>query len=129
MKSALTLAALVGAGGFIGALARFAMAGLFQRLFPLSVYPWGTLFVNLLGCLLIGVIAGFAEKGAVFSPEFRTFVLIGLLGGFTTYSTFGYETFVLLRQAEFFHAAANVLVHLVAGVLMVWLGFVLATAR
>ena len=101
MKSALIGAALVGSGGFIGALARYGLSGLMQRQVPLTTFPYGTLVVNLLGCLLIGVIAGLVESRQLFGPEFRTFALIGLLGGFTTFSAFGYETFVMLKDDKY----------------------------
>ena len=129
MKAALLYAALVGAGGFIGSLGRYGMTMLVQRQFPSSIFPWGTLAVNLLGCLLIGIVAGLIQEKQLISPAASVFILAGVLGGFTTYSTFGYETFALLREAEFLTAAATVLVHVVAGIAMVWLGFAAATLR
>lgn len=123
MSSTITYAGIVGAGGFIGALARYSLSGFVHRLLPAAEFPYGTLVVNLLGCLVIGIFAGLAEDRQLFGPEFRTFVLIGILGGFTTYSTFGYETFAMMRDAEFLSAAANVLGHVVTGLAMVWLGY------
>ena len=123
MKVALINAALVGSGGFIGALARYGLSGLVHRRIPLTTFPYGTLAVNLLGCFAIGVLAGFAESRQLFGPEFRVFALIGLLGGFTTFSTFGYETFAMIRDAEYLHAAANIGVHVIAGLALVWLGY------
>ena len=96
MKAALINAAVVGSGGFLGALARFGLSGLVHRQLPLATFPYGTLVVNLLGCLAIGVITGLAESRQLFGPEVRTFALIGLLGGFTTFSSFGYESFLPL---------------------------------
>ena len=93
MKSALINAALVGSGGFIGAVFRYAMSGVVQRHAGLSTFPFGTLAVNMLGCFLIGAAVGLADSRQLFGPEFRLFALIGLLGGFTTYSTFGYESY------------------------------------
>lgn len=83
--------------------------------------------VNLLGCLAIGVIAGLAESRQLFAPEFRAFTLIGLLGGFTTFSTFGYETFALMRDGEYLRATTNVGLQVIGGLTLVWLGYVLAT--
>jgi len=123
VKVALINAALVGSGGFIGALARYGLSGLVHRRIPLTTFPYGTLAVNLLGCFAIGVLAGFAESRQLFGPEFRVFALIGLLGGFTTFSTFGYETFAMIRDAEYLHAAANIGVHVIAGLALVWLGY------
>ena len=127
MKTALINAALIGTGGFLGALFRYALGGMVQKGFPASVFPYGTLAVNLLGCLLIGIVMGLAESRQMFGPEFRLFVLIGLLGGFTTYSTFGYESFLLFRDAEYVRALANVLLHVILGLGLVWLGYRLAS--
>lgn len=129
MQAALAYAAAVGVGGFIGALARYGLSGYVHRQFPDGDFPYGTLVVNLLGCLLIGILAGLAEQRQLFGAEVRTFLLIGVLGGFTTYSTFGFETFAMLRDAEFIPAALNVVVHVMAGLALVWLGYGIATWR
>ena len=129
MKAAIINAALVGSGGFLGALARYGVGGLVHRQFPLSSFPYGTLVVNLVGCFSIGLLAGLAESRQLFGPEFRLLVLIGFLGGFTTFSTFGYETFMMLRDAEYFRVATNVGVHLAFGLGLLWLGYALATGR
>jgi CrcB protein len=129
LKAALINAAVVGSGGFLGALARFGLSGLVHRKFPLTTFPLGTLGVNLLGCLLIGVITGFAESRQLFSPEFRIFALIGVLGGFTTFSTFGYETFVMLKDDKYLLAVANVGLHVILGLALVWLGYAITTSR
>lgn len=120
-------AVVVGAGGFIGAICRFGLSGLIQRNAALAAFPYGTLLVNMLGCLLIGIIAGLVESRQMFGPDFRRFVLIGVLGGFTTYSTFGAETFAMLRDAEFIKAVANVGIHVVLGLALVMAGYGLAT--
>lgn len=120
-------AAVVGVGGFIGALARYGLSGWIHRQEATSGFPYGTVAVNLLGCLLIGLVAGMAEGRQLFGPEFRLFALIGVLGGFTTYSSFGYESLMLLRDAEYFRIAAYVGLHLVAGVGLVWLGWLVGT--
>ncbi len=129
LRVALINSAVVGSGGFIGALARYGLSGLVHRQVPLAVFPYGTLVVNLLGCLMIGVLAGLAESRQLFGPEFRTFALIGVLGGFTTFSTFGYETVAMMRDAEFLRASTNVGVHVVLGLALVWLGYALTTVR
>ena len=129
LRVALINSAVVGSGGFIGALARYGLSGLVHRQIPLAVFPYGTLVVNLLGCLMIGVLAGLAESRQLFGPEFRTFALIGVLGGFTTFSTFGYETVAMMRDAEFLRASTNVGVHIVLGLALVWLGYALTTVR
>ncbi len=129
MKDTVANAAIVGSGGFIGALARYGLTGLVHRQLPHATFPYGTLVVNLLGCLAIGALAGLAESRQLFGPEFRAFALIGLLGGFTTFSTFGYETFAMIRDHDFLRAAANVGVHLLLGLVLVWLGYTTTTSR
>lgn len=113
----------------MGALMRFGLGGLVHRLLPRATFPFGTLVVNLLGCLLIGSVAGLAESRQLLGPALRVFVFIGLLGGFTTYSTFGYETFTMLRDGEALRASVNVLSHVLLGLLAVWLGYTLSVAR
>lgn len=118
----------VGGGGFIGAIGRYLLGGWVHRLLPAAHFPWGTLAVNVAGCLLIGLLAGLADVRQLFSPEARLFLLIGCLGSFTTFSTFGYETLALARDAETFGALANIALHVGAGLAAVWLGYVLARA-
>jgi fluoride exporter len=127
LKEALINAAMVGTGGFFGAIFRYGLSGLVHRKISFSVFPYGTLVVNLLGCLLIGVISGLVDTRQLFAPEFRKFALIGLLGGFTTYSTFSYETFAMIREAEYLRAAGNVGVHVVLGLVLLWAGYGLVT--
>lgn len=113
----------VGAGGFVGAVARYGMSGLVQRLVPTAAFPIGTLAVNVTGCACIGLLTGLADARQIMGHEMRLFLLIGLLGGFTTFSTLGYETFALARGLEMGKALANVALHLVLGLSAVWLGY------
>jgi len=113
---------LVGIGGFIGSVFRFLLSGFVQRMVPLAEFPLGTLAVNVFGCLLIGVLNGVAETRQVISPELRLFLMIGMLGGFTTFSTFGYETLALIRDAALVQAMGNVTVQVFFGLIAVWLG-------
>ena len=118
---------MVGMGGFFGAIFRYGLSGLVHSRVSLSVFPYGTLVVNLLGCLLIGIFSGLVDTRQLFGPEFRKFALIGLLGGFTTYSTFSYETIAMIREAEYLRAAGNVGLHVVLGLVLVWAGYGLVT--
>jgi CrcB protein len=116
----------VGAGGFVGSICRWALSGLVQRAFPAAAFPWGTLAVNVLGCLAIGALAALGETRQLFGPEARAFLFFGLLGGFTTFSTFGWEVVALARDGQHGPALLNVLSHLVLGFLAVWAGYALA---
>ena len=129
LKAIFLQAFLVGLGGFFGALCRYALAGFVHRGLPQTTFPVGTLAVNLLGCLLIGYLAGLADSRQLFTPELRLFAFIGLLGGFTTFSTFGSETVALARDAGYLQAAVNIGLHVVLGLTLVWLAYGLATSR
>jgi CrcB protein len=129
VKAALSNALLVGAGGFTGALLRWGTSGFVHRQLPFATFPYGTLVVNGIGCLAIGVMMGLAESRQLFGPELRTFVLVGLLGGFTTFSTFGYETVAMLRDGEHLRASTNVGAQVALGLFAVWLGYTAASAR
>jgi len=117
---------LVALGGAIGSVARFKMSGLVLHGTPNWRFPAGTLAVNLIGCLIAGLLAGMAVKQDVFSPEARLFLFTGLLGGFTTFSAFGLETLLLLKRGETVVAVANVVVSIVVGLLVAWLGYELS---
>lgn len=112
---------LVGVGGFVGSVARYLISGVVQDRLG-ETFPWGTLAVNVVGCLLIGGLSELAEARAFLSPEGRALLLIGLLGGFTTFSAFGNETTNLLRDREWLFAGANLLAHVVLAIGAVWLG-------
>lgn len=113
---------LVGMGGFVGAVMRYALSGAVQNMLDKPVFPFGTLAVNVLGCLLIGLLAGLAESRQLFTAEVRMLVFIGFLGGFTTFSTFGYEVFQFARDGQVFSACLNIGLHLVLGLGAVFAG-------
>ncbi len=112
----------VGVGGFLGSVGRFVVAGFFNRLSPALAFPIGTLAVNILGCFLIGLLHGLAESRNLLGGDIRVFLFIGVLGGFTTYSTFGFESLILLKDGEFFKTSANILLHVFVGLSAVWIG-------
>ena len=98
---------LVGLGGFLGSIGRYGLSGLVHRLLG-QAFPYGTLAVNALGCFAIGSVLYLAEERAVLSAEVRLFVAVGVLGGFTTFSAFGYETLEQLRAHELLLAGLNI---------------------
>ncbi len=120
---------LIGLGGFFGSMLRYAVSTGVQRLDPDASFPYGTLAVNGLGCLALGLLAGLADARGVLGPEARLGLMIGLLGGFTTFSTFGYETLALLREGAWAPAAANVAGSVVIGLAACWLGYGLGSTR
>jgi len=117
---------LVGAGGFIGSVLRYLASGYVQQWLQNATFPFGTLAVNTLGCLVIGFLSQLADTRGVFTPETRALIFVGVLGGFTTFSTFSNETMNLLRDNQVFPALTNVSAHLVLGLGAVWLGRTLA---
>ncbi|PKO00875.1 MAG: fluoride efflux transporter CrcB [Chloroflexi bacterium HGW-Chloroflexi-4] len=117
---------IIGAGGFIGAVLRY-LAILSMQLFKTKTQiPMGTLLVNVAGCLLIGFLAVMAENSKLISTDTRNFLVVGILGAFTTFSTFGYESVFLLKHGLNFHFALNILLQLVLGFAAVWGGMALA---
>jgi len=119
---------IIGAGGFLGAVLRYLLTGAFQNLSGSASFPFGTLAVNLLGCFMIGLLSYIAEYRSLFGVETRMFVFVGLLGAMTTFSTFGNETYGLIKDAKFSFALLNIGIHVTVGLGAVWLGRVLAYA-
>jgi fluoride exporter len=113
---------LVGVGGFVGSVSRYYLGGLVLHVTAASRFPWATLVVNTLGCLVIGVLAGAAEHRHFLTPPTRLFLFTGILGGFTTFSAFGYETYFLGREHAWPAAALNIGAHLLLALPAVWLG-------
>ena len=113
---------LVGFGGFLGAIARWKLGGWLLHLTVQEKFPYATFAVNVAGCLVIGVLAGLAERHALSGPGARLFLFTGLLGGFTTFSAFGMETVFLLRRGEPWIAVLYVVASVLAGLAAVWLG-------
>ena len=103
---------LVGFGGFIGSSLRYWISLSFYRILGQD-FPYGTLAVNILGCLFIGLLMSLFEERFVFGPNMRIFLTVGVLGGFTTFSSFSYETIGLVREGSFYLGSLNVLLNVI----------------
>ena len=112
---------IAGFGGFIGSAARFWISTLTYKLLGQD-FPYGTLLVNIVGCFLIGFLMVFFEDRFTISPDLRIFLTVGILGGFTTFSTFSYETVSLLREGSYLTGTANVFYHLFFCLAATWFG-------
>ena len=115
----------IGLGGLLGTLARYGLSGLVDRRFG-ETFPTGTLVVNLVGCLLAGIVFQLLQERFLVDPVVRATVLIGFLGGFTTFSSFGLQTFTLLREGEMAMASLNMIASNLLGLFLVWAGYSLA---
>jgi CrcB protein len=115
---------LVAIGGALGAVARATVSTTIQARWP-STLPWGTIVVNVAGCLALGLLAGALDSRPHLNPAWRTFGAVGVLGAFTTFSTFENETLALLQRGELPAALVNVGLSVTLGLLAVWTGHTL----
>lgn len=118
---------LIGIGGLIGAILRYTIGGWVQDNF--ISFPFGTLVVNILGSFFLGLIMYLSEYQGVFSEEVRVFLTIGILGAFTTLSTFSYESFRLLDNSNFILLTINITATVVLSIFAVYLGKTVALSR
>jgi fluoride exporter len=123
----MTKLAWLAAAGALGTLARYGVGGVVQRALG-GAFPWGTLVVNAVGCLLFGLVWALAEERMVISGETRAILLVGFMGAFTTFSTFAFETSAMLRDAEWMMAAVNSLSQNLLGIAAFFLGVALGRA-
>lgn len=114
-----------GMGGFIGSALRLVLGTSIQRALPLTLMPYGTMTANIVGCFAMGVLAAMDENSGLFGSQMKMFVFVGVLGGFTTFSSFGYETLVLFRGDEPIRALINVVVTVVCCLAAVSAGYAL----
>jgi CrcB protein len=113
---------LIFLGSGLGGILRYAIQGFVQRQAD-SSFPAGTLAVNVIGCAFIGFLAALFTGPLLIREEYRVGLTIGILGGFTTFSTFGLETFTLANAGQFWFAVLNVVLSCGLGILAVWLGY------
>ena len=114
---------IIGSGSFLGGVSRYLASRYIQE-HSFSAFPYGTFLVNIIGCLLIGIIFGISERANVMSIETRLFLTVGFCGGFTTFSTFAYETFKLLEEGRNLSFFLNIFLNVVlclAGVSIAYL--------
>jgi fluoride exporter len=116
---------LIGLAGFAGTVLRYGLSGWTARRFG-ETFPLGTLVVNMIGCFLAGLLFYLMFDRYLVNQTIRTVIIIGLLGGFTTFSSFGLQTFTLLRDGEMGLALLNIAASNLGGLLMVWFGYSLA---
>ncbi|EHB9799479.1 fluoride efflux transporter CrcB [Campylobacter coli] len=114
---------IVGFGGFIGAILRMLSINLVNKFFPYSI-SFGTVFVNVLGSFVIGLLFSYAQNKGL-SPVIKSFISTGFLGAFTTFSTFSYENLLLLQSGNYFNFSLNILLNIILCLIAVWLGFII----
>ena len=117
---------LVGVGGFVGSIARYLVYLLVRSYFVHS-FPLATLLVNVVGCFLLGMVSSVERQFFFFDRSMLVFISVGLIGGFTTFSAFGFETMELVRQQQYGWAILNIFCNLVLGFGAIWIGRTLAT--
>ena len=117
---------IAGLGGFIGTILRYLLNVFVYHLLNYPVFPYGTLIINILGCLVIGFLGGLTDSRQFLTPEIRIFIFIGILGGFTTFSSFGYETIHLLHDDQLFLGLLNIFLHMTLGLAAVYFGLTLS---
>ncbi|MCP4180679.1 MAG: fluoride efflux transporter CrcB [bacterium] len=116
----------VGIGGFLGAISRYLISTKVQTLSKSSVFPYGTLAVNFIGCLIIGFLSGIVLNSNWLNLSLQNLLITGFLGALTTFSTFGFETYTLIRNGAVRLAVTNILLQVIVGISLLWFGFFIA---
>ncbi len=116
-------ALITGIGGFVGSSLRYLMQRTSALIFPVS-FPYGTFIVNLLGALIVGVLFAISEQTTLIGPQWRIFAITGILGGFTTFSTFTLDTMNLLRESQYLYAITYIALTVVLGIMFTISGYI-----
>jgi CrcB protein len=117
----------VAVGGALGAMARMGLGGFIDRRIP-EHFPWDTMIVNVIGCVLYGIIWYEIDKRVGVSVELKPFLITGFLGAFTTFSTFAYNSAMLMEKGQYLFAVANIVAHDVLGLLAIFVGRAISRA-
>jgi len=116
-------------GSALGGVGRFWIGGLVAERMTKTVFPWNTLVVNIVGSFVIGILGALTMAEGKLSPNLRSFstyfLMIGFCGGFTTFSSFSFQTLNLIRDGQWFYAFGNIIASVVVCLTAVWLGFLL----
>jgi len=112
---------IVGIGGFIGTILRFLIARSMQAN-SLTLFPWSTILINTVGCLIIGIVYGLTEKGALIPQQWRLFLTVGICGGFTTFSTFANDALLLMNDRQWLKVSLYSTMSFVFGLVAVYFG-------
>lgn len=123
MNNSLKIILIVFTGSGIGGVARYGMQTWIFKMYPFT-FPLGTFIVNTIGCLLIGLFYALSEKGNLLTPEWRIALTTGFCGGFTTFSTFAYENFNLIRTGDYLYFGLYTMASIVLGIAAVFLGII-----
>lgn len=115
---------IVGLGGFLGTTSRYLVQKYISFAFH-SVFPFATLFINLTGCFLIGILFGLSNKYNIMSTEVRLFLTTGFCGGFTTFSAFSNESFLLLKEGNYLYFITYIALSLLVGIFLTFLGYLI----
>lgn len=115
---------IIGAGGFLGSVARYLSQQGISKILPV-IFPYGTFAVNIVGCFLIGIFYALADRGNAMTPEWRFFLTTGFCGGFTTFSTFTYESYNLIREEQYLYLSLYISMSVIIGILATFLAITL----
>lgn len=116
---------MVGAGSCFGGMARYIVGRMVQAVWPTAAFPWGTFLVNVAGCFIIGLVFGLIDRGCQLNDHLRLFITVGFCGGFTTFSTFMHENYLLFTGSQHLTVALYAIASVLTGFLMLYLAYYL----